>query len=180
VTAAGARYLTGERVGLRALHVDDVGERYVAWMNDPMVIRYLESRYEPNSEQRIRDFVTAAERDPNQQLMAIVRLDGEEHIGNIKLGPINWIHRSADIGIIIGERSEWGKGYATDAIGLLTRHAFATLGLHKLSAGCYAANEGSARAFEKAGFRREGLRREQFFSDGAWVDEILLGRTADD
>jgi [ribosomal protein S5]-alanine N-acetyltransferase len=177
--SAGDDVLTGERIALRALHVDDVGERYLRWMSDPLVIRYLESRYEPNSLQRVREFVAGVEADPNQQLMAIVRLDGEEHIGNIKLGPINWIHRTADIGIIIGERDEWGKGYATDAIVLMTEHAFRTLGLHKLNAGCYAPNEGSARAFEKAGWTREGVRRRQYYSDGAWVDEILLGRTAD-
>ena len=175
-----APQLTGARIALRALHVDDVGERYVRWMSDPLVIRYLESRFAPNSAERIRAFVQSMNDSPDNQLMAIVRRDGDEHIGNIKLGPINWIHRSADVGIIIGERDQWGKGYATDAIALLTEHAFTTLGLHKLNAGCYAGNKGSARAFEKAGWRREGLRREQYYCDGTWVDEILLGRAAGD
>ena len=173
-------HLAGSRIALRTLFVEDVTDRYVGWMGDALVIRYLESRHAPNSAERVRAFVAAIQADPDQHLMAIRLRDGDEHIGNIKLGPINRIHRSADIGIIIGERAHWGKGYATEAITLMTEHAFSTLGLHKLNAGCYAPNEGSARAFEKAGWTREGLRRRQYLSDGGWVDEILVGRAADD
>jgi [ribosomal protein S5]-alanine N-acetyltransferase len=172
--------LEGSRIRLRTLRVEDVTERYVGWMSDPLVTQYLESRHAPSSAERVREFVATTHADPDQHLMAILLLEGDEHIGNIKLGPINRIHGTADIGIIIGEQAHWGKGYATEAIGLMTEHAFATLGLLKLNAGCYAPNEGSARAFEKAGWTREGLRRRQYLSDGARVDEILVGRAADD
>jgi RimJ/RimL family protein N-acetyltransferase len=180
VSAPARIRLDGPRVTLVTLHVEDVTERYVRWMSDPLVIRYLESRHAPSSAERVREFVATTQADADQHLMAIRLQDGDEHIGNIKLGPVNRVHRSADIGIIIGERDQWGKGYATEAIALMTDHAFGTLGLHKLNAGCYAPNEGSARAFEKAGWTREGLRRAQYLSDGEWVDEILVGRAADD
>ncbi|MDC4205803.1 MAG: GNAT family protein [Candidatus Manganitrophus sp.] len=91
------------------------------------------------------------------------------------MGPIQWIHRLADIGLLIGEKDCWGKGYATEAIQLVSDYAFNVLNLHKVAAGCYGPNEGSARAFQKAGFVVEGVRKEQFYTNGSYVDDILLG-----
>src|SRR5205814_2669717 len=104
-----------------------------------------------------------------------VRKDNDQHIGNIKLGPIHWIHRYAEIGLLIGEKSCWGQGYASEAIRLVTTYAFERLNLHKVTAGCYATNVGSVRAFEKAGFVREGVRPRHCFCEGTYVDLILLG-----
>lgn len=162
---------------LRELTPGEVSDRYVAWLNDPQVNRYLESRFVCHTAESVRSFVAATADDDASRLFGMF-LDGTRHIGNIKIGPINTQHRSADVGLIIGERSEWGRGYATEAIAQATRHGFDVLGLRKLNAGCYAGNVGSARAFEKAGWEREGLRRSQFVCDGQRVDEILLGIAA--
>jgi RimJ/RimL family protein N-acetyltransferase len=69
----------------------------------------------------------------------------------------------------------WGRGIGHRAIALVCRFAFQQLNLNRLTAGCYARNIGSARAFEKAGFKREGLLPAHWFCDGEYVDEILLG-----
>jgi RimJ/RimL family protein N-acetyltransferase len=100
------------------------------------------------------------------------------HVGNIKLGTINTCHRRADIGIILGIESLWGKGYACEAIEALASYAFGSLRLHKLTAGCYASNTGSLRAFLKAGFVQEGLQKEQCFLENQWEDVALLGMIA--
>ena len=78
------------------------------------------------------------------------------HIGNIKLGPIHWLHRRADLSLFIGERKYWGQGYASEAIALVRDWAFRELDLQKLNAGIYSGNHGSRRAFEKCGFELEG------------------------
>jgi RimJ/RimL family protein N-acetyltransferase len=98
------------------------------------------------------------------------------HIGNIKLGPINRHHGTGDIGLLIGERSEWGKGHACEAIALFADYAFANLGLAKLTASCYSDNEGSRHAFLKAGFVEEGRRLAQYMSCGKRQDGVMLGR----
>ena len=103
-----------------------------------------------------------------------------QHIGNIKLGPINWIHRFGDISLLIGEKDCWVKGYASEAIALITSFAFNVLNLHKLRAGCYSNNLGSARAFEKVGYIREGLLKKQWLQNGEFQDEILLGLCAEE
>lgn len=171
-----SRFITGERVYLREVRPSDVGEAYYAWMNDPEVTRYLESRFYPQSLEGLREFVAGKLGDPASVFLAIVLHEGDRHIGNIKLGPIDWIHRTGDVGLLIGEKDCWGKGYATEAIALVTGYAFGALNLRKVTASCYGGNEGSARAFQRAGFEVEGVRREQFYSDGGYVDQILLGR----
>ena len=83
------------------------------------------------------------------------------HIGNIKLGPIHWLHRRADLSLFIGERKYWGQGYASEAIALVRDWAFRELDLQKLNAGIYSGNHGSRRAFEKCGFELEGTLRQR-------------------
>ena len=168
-------FLVGERIYLREVRPSDVNENYYRWMNDPEVIQYLESRFHSNSRESLKAYVQIYDGDTDTIFLAIILKEKEQHIGNIKLGPINWYHRFGDIGIIIGDKEYWGKGYAAEAISLLSEHAFKNLNLHKLTAGCYKPNEGSLRAFEKAGFETEGVRKKHCFFNGKYVDAILLG-----
>lgn len=168
-------FLEGKRICLREVRPSDVNERYYRWMNDPEITRFLESRFAPNAIENLRDYVAGKLEDRDNIFLAIVLKEEDRHIGNIKLGPIQWIHRLADIGLLIGEKDCWGKGYATEAIQLVSHYAFNVLNLHKVAAGCYGPNEGSARAFRKAGFVVEGVRKEQFYANGSYVDDILLG-----
>lgn len=152
-----------------------MGDRYLAWMNDAGTTRFLESRFAPHTHDSLVAYVRAQAADPASMFAGIFLHEADRHIGNLKLGPIDERHGTADVGIVIGEQDCRGHGYAAEAIALITAHATATLGLRKLTAGCYAPNEASARAFERAGWRREALRPAQYLLDGEPADEILLG-----
>lgn len=168
-------FLVGKRIYLREVRPSDVNERYYRWMNDPEVTYFLESKFYPNSLEGLREYVTSKLGDHDNVFLAIVLKEGDRHIGNIKLGPINWIHRFGDVGLIIGEKDCWGQGYATEAISLIARYAFDVLNLHKLTAGCHATNFGSLKAFQKAGFVVEGVRQQHLYCNGVYVDVVLLG-----
>jgi len=168
-------FINGVRLYLREVRQSDVNENYYRWMNDKDVNQYLESRFYPNSMDTITEFVKSKQADFNNVFLAIILKKNNEHIGNIKLGPINWIHKRGDVGIMIGEKNHWGKGYATEAIKLLAEYAFVTLGLHKLVAGCYDLHLGSAEAFKKSGFEIEGVLKSHSFCEGRYVDVIKLG-----
>ena len=170
--------LRGNRLNLRSLRPDDATPTYIDWLRDPEVMRYLESRFSEQTPEGLASYIETTIADPDTYFLAIILAEGARHIGNIKLGPVERQHRRGDIGLIIGERDCWGKGYATEAISMLSSWAFADLGLHKLTAGAYGTNKGSIRAFIRAGFRVEARRPEHYLSDGAWVDSILLGRIA--
>lgn len=169
-------WISGEKITLRELHSEDVSEDYVNWMNDFEVVRFTESRFSRHDLSSIKQFVRAFKENQNSVLLGIFSKQEKVHIGNIKLGPINWRHKFADIGLILGRKTFWRQGLATEAITLLCQYAFADLRLHKLTSGCYFSNKGSIRSFQKAGFTQEGLRRKHVASESGWEDVIEFGK----
>ncbi len=81
---------------------------------------------------------------------------------------------------MIGVKSEWGKGRASEAMALRTDYAFRQLNLHKLMSGAFLENEPSKRALMKAGYREVGIEREHFFREGTWHDHWLCEVRRDD
>ncbi len=167
--------LKARRIYLRVLRPSDVNAAYCRWMNDPLVIQYLESRFQKADKTSIRNFVRSVNLDSVSCLFGIRINETHQHIGNVKLGPLDIHHRRSEIGILIGETSFWGKGYASEAISLIVKFALEDLGLHKLTAGCYAPNEGSVGLFKKCGFSVDGIRKAHCFYDGDFVDAIQFG-----
>lgn len=170
------KFIEGERVFLREVRQEDVTEQYYNWMNDQEITRYTESRFYPVSIGQLQSYVNSLDGKRDSVFMAIIDKASLQHIGNIKLGGIDWIHRRADIGIIIGAKTYWGQGYASEAITLISEYALNKLNLHKVWAGCYANNVGSIKAFLKAGFVQEGIQRKHCYCDGDYADVVLLGK----
>lgn len=171
--------LTGAICRLSILRPEQVTQTYVEWLNDPDVNRYLEIRFRTSTLEMVRDEV-AAFPDKGVYLFGVYALEDGSHIGNIRLGPVNWRHLRAGIGLQIGSKRHWGRGYASEAIALISRFGIETLGVKKLVAGVYEPNEGSTRAFEKAGFKREALLPNYWECGGERVGEVLLGLDAQD
>lgn len=167
--------LKGEKIYLRRLTEEDATQEYADWMNDPEVNQYLESRFYPQTIETTKAFIRSVTNENNYQF-GIFDKETNKHIGNIKIGSINHYHRFADIGFLIGEKSYWGKGIATEAIRLATEFAFNTLKLHKLWGGAYSPNMGSVRAFLKNGYQQEGAKKNQYLCHGVYVDDILFGK----
>lgn len=166
-----------ERVELFLLLPEHVNSNYVNWLSDPVVNRYLESRFVNHTEQSTREFVRRCLDDPQALFLGIrSREQHFEHVGNIKLGPIDLRHGLAEVGILVGERAAWGRGVAREAITAITNIARDQLGLRKLTAGCYASNLGSQKAFQHAGFEIEGERRDHFLQDGRPESLVLMAR----
>lgn len=169
-----APFLMGDQVYLRKLTASDVGGNYVEWMNDEEVTRYLESGYFPTSSEDVAAYVEDQSRSDDVVFLSIVERGTDDHVGNIKLGPINWIYRRSKIGLIIGEKEKWGSGYGTAAVELLTEHALRQLNLHKIVAQCYEPNVGSKAVFEKAGYETEARLTRHAYCDGEYVDVFVL------
>jgi RimJ/RimL family protein N-acetyltransferase len=163
--------LGGDRIKLRAPALEDL-PAFTRWFADPEVTRYLLRRYPPSPAQEAEWFETMATSDKDL-VWAVVARDGELVIGVIGLHRIDWQHRHAWIEIVLGERSVWGKGYATEALRLCTDHAFHELGLEKVLASVYSGNEHSIRMAEKLGYRQCGLLCRNAFFAGEWHDEWL-------
>jgi [ribosomal protein S5]-alanine N-acetyltransferase len=172
--------LDGALVRLRPMTTADAQGPYLTWMNDPEVTRYLESRFQSYEPSDLASYIEATTSDSSNHFFAIELAESGQHVGNIKLGPVEARHGRGDIGIIVGDRSVWGRGIATEAVRLLTGWAFAELGLRKVTAGAYSTNVGSVKAFERAGFHIEAIRARHYVSDEGTVDAVLLARFAGD
>lgn len=169
------RFLLGESIYLRPLRQEDLEGNYLSWLNDPEVTAFMDSGILPYSEAQLRDFVAAtAASSSTNVLLAIVDRRSDAHMGNVKLGPIDWIHRKATFGILVGEREFWGRGICREATALMVRYAFRKLGLNRVDLGVVAEHTSAIRCYEQVGFRREGVLRESQFRDGAFLDTIWM------
>ncbi|WLQ44000.1 GNAT family protein [Streptomyces laculatispora] len=98
-----------------------------------------------------------------------------EPIGFLHLALIERAHRRCRLGIVIGEKDLWGRGYGQLAAARAVDHAFDVLGLDRITAEVFADNPRSVRMFENLGFVREGVMRESIQRDGQRVDELIFG-----
>jgi ribosomal-protein-alanine N-acetyltransferase len=171
--------LRTDRLLLRTLDAGDATARYLGWLSDTEVNRYLESRLSTHTLDSLRAFIAQCNASADELLLGICLADGR-HVGNIKLGPVNAFHRHAAVGLLIGERDCWGRGYASEAIGRVAAHAFDALEVEKLYAGCYASNVASLRAFLKAGFVEESRQKSFWRSGEIREDNIQVGLTRAD
>ena len=156
-------------VMIRPLSLADVTDTYIAWMQDPEVTRYLVSGFVPQSRETIEAFVRSLTW-PHAAAFAVC-VDAR-HVGNVNLRTIDWIHRHAEVGILIGDRSVWRTGVASQAVRLVTEYARA-LGLRRLWAGT--CGQGARRLFESLGWMTEGCQHEHMRINGAWQDHSLFG-----
>lgn len=167
-------FLSSEKTALRPIALSDSSAAYLSWMNDREVTKGLETGIFPTTKEDLDSFLKSITASKNNVMLAIVDRESDTHIGNIKLGNINWIHRHAELGILIGEKKFWGKGHGTEACKLVVDYAFAQLNLHKVWLAVFSDNPGAYNIYHKMGFREEGRLREHVFTEGKYVDKILM------
>ena len=171
--------IEGNNIYLDEMKFSFIGKTYLSWMNDKTVNQFLESSFQRWTIIKLKQYISEITIDLHNLFLAIVLKNGNKHIGNIKIGPINTFHKFADLGLVIGDKSEWGKGYGTEAINLATDYAFQKLKLHKMSAGVYANNIASYKAFIKAGYAKIGIMKKHRLYKGKYVDEIIVEKIND-
>jgi len=111
---------------------------------------------------------------------AICLTEGSRHIGNCGLMGIDRDNRTATLGIFIGERDCRGRGFGTEAVRTLCRFAFEEMDLRKIRLDTHAGNEAALKAYERVGFRREGLLRQEFYRHGRALDVVRMGLLRDE
>lgn len=170
---AATPLIRGNRVVLRAREPEDA-ERAFRWINDYEVSRFLIMRY-PQSREEEQAWVRNTPKVGFFGLhLSIDTLDGV-HIGNIDLRDVQPENRTAEIGVMIGDKRYWSGGYGSDAVRTLTRFAFQIMNLQKVHLRTYEYNERGQAAFRKAGFREEGRLRRHLYMEGRYWDVLVMG-----
>lgn len=168
-------YLLGKKLYLRPLEESDINQRYLNWINNSKVARFLEVNLFPITKIELMAFYKQQKKSKIDIIFAIVAKNKDMHIGNIKLGNINYVHRYADLGIMIGERDFWDRGYGQEAINLLLNYAFNRLNLNKVILGVYGNHRAAIKCYRKIGFKVEGKIRKLLYFEGKYVDKIIMG-----
>ena len=140
---------------------------YQRWWEDPEVI-YFTPRMGPLSDSQEEEWVKRVGEDPNG-VEWVIEVDGRP-VGFTGIGGINWRHGNGETGLLIGDKTLWRRGIASEAMALRTAFCFRELNLHKIRTRAFMENEASKRALQKAGYRETGVQRQEFFRDGRWRD----------
>lgn len=166
----------GERIRFRSPEREDL-PTFVSWLNDPEVRAGI-SMYLPMSLASEENwFEEMLKRPQNEHPLGIeIQIkDKWKMIGNCGFFNIEAIHRSAEVGIMIGEKSHWNQGYGTEAMQLLLKHGFETLNLNRIFLRVFDNNPRAIRAYEKSGYVHEGRQRQAIFTGGKYVDVLMMG-----
>jgi diamine N-acetyltransferase len=171
----------GERVRLRALERSDVAQCY-EWVNDPEVTAGL-ALFLPMSTLDEEKWFESSTQRPQETKPLVIEVREGEHwrmIGNCSFFDLDWVTRSAEFGIMIGDKTVWNQGYGTEAILLLLRHGFLTLNLNRIGLKVFTENERAIRAYEKAGFVHEGRMRQAVYKHGKYQDVLFMSVLRDE
>ena len=163
--------LEGKRIYLSPMNVEDV-EIFTEWMNDFYITDYIGRSYQTITLQEEKAYLEKDEN--NKNIFAIIDTSSNEIIGTIGLNKVDSINRTATLGIFIGDRNYWSKGYGTEAIQLILDFGFNYLNLNNIDLAVMEFNERAIKCYKKCGFKEIGRRRKCKFLNGKYYDSILM------
>lgn len=172
-----AKRYDAQRVFLRPLEEADIDARYVAWFSDPDVTQFLRSRNFSADDSKA--YLRKGRETLSYFMYAVCLTLSGRHIGNLKIGPINRIYGVADLVTVIGDKTYWGKGLASEAIALGSRVAFDVHGIVKLRGTILADNIGSIKAYTRGGWSIEERLHGHYRVDGRAIDAVRVSCFAD-
>lgn len=164
--------IKGKKIYLKNLELYNATTVYCGWLNDLEVNKYLETKNATIDE--LKKYITEKNNNRDCLLLGIFSVDSDKHIGNIKLESINLQNKSAEMGIMVGDKNYWGKGIATEAVKILTDYAFRLLNLDKILLGVISKNKAAIKVYQKSGFRVEKINKDAKNHNGILYDQIIM------
>ena len=172
--------LDGELTRLRAVELTDV-DRFYCWVNDLDVTEHLAIVYPMSMAAEQAWAEQAIRRNSYGHLtFAVDVIETGEHVGNCGLHDVHPVDRVAELGVMIGAKDHWGKGYAFDALGMLLAFAFRSMNLRRVMLRADANHARAIALYERLGFRDEGVQRGAHWSRGRALDFRVMGIMRDE
>jgi len=168
------KYLANDIITLRAIEPEDI-ELLYSWENDPEIwevshtlvpySKYILALYIKNSDKDIYE---------TKQLRLMIDTNEGKTVGAIDLFDFEPHHSRVGVGLLIHNKEDRSKGYASEALDLLISFCFKKLNIHQMYANIESRNKISLGLFEKHGFRICGTKKEWLRTDSGWKDEMML------
>ena len=165
----------GEKVCLRAYKEEDISIA-TSLVNDKELKKFLVTGVPfPTSPWEEESWVKSQKsNEKGEYNFAIEDIKTKKYIGGCGIQHVNWLARVAVVGIMIGDKDYWGKGYGTDAMRVLMKFIFEDMNIHKIRLSTFSFNSRAKRCYEKCGFQVEGILKDEIFKDGKYYDEIIM------
>lgn len=168
------KILVGNKVFLDYFSPEDITEGYIGWLNDPEVVRFSNQRFIIHTNKSCKNYLCSFKNTDNLFLKVIDK-EKNEMIGTMTAYYLSQ-HKTIDVGILIGKRSVWGKGYGGDAWCVLIEWLGKQPFIRKITAGTMRPNQGMIRVIEKSGMTLEAIRPRQELLDGQPQDLLYYGK----
>ena len=112
--------------------------------------------------------------DLSKIVLSVHLLENEKHVGNSGFYDIDYLHRRAELWMLIGEKTCWGKGYGKQIVQLMLSYGFDSLNLNRIFLHVRHDHPRAVKLYENAGFKAEGVLREQYFMQGKYVNVLVM------
>lgn len=162
--------IVGKKVNLVALEREHLKLLH-EWANDPELRRIVGPYFPVSMREKEKWFEQVAVSENKKVFM--IQTKDRKNIGYMYLN-VDWVHRKAELAVAIGEKKYWGKGYGTDAVITLLNHGFFELDLNKIYVYVFAFNKPAIRIYEKCGFKREGVLKQDYLIRGKYHDRLVM------
>jgi len=161
----------------RALEIDDY-RTSILWRKNDKIWEKLGGQHYFVSEAYEKKWVEQKILTPNKNeiILAICLEEDNKYVGNVYLTDIDWLNRSAQLHILIGEESVWGKGIGTKVICKIVEYAFDQRNIHRVYSHILSTNLSSMRIHEKCGFTKEGLLHDAAYKNGCYHDLVIVSK----
>lgn len=167
----------GEKVILRAYKEEDI-DVATKLVNDKELKKFLVNFIPfPTSNWEEEEWVKSQKSNKEGTYnFAIEDIETNKYIGGCGINSVNWLARVATVGIMIGDKDYWGKGYGTDAMKVLIDFIFNNMNINKIRLSVFSFNERAIKSYERCGFEVEGVLKNEIFKDGKYYDEIIMSK----
>lgn len=167
--------LVGDRIYLspKGTSEEEI-EKFTKWMNDFEVTDYTGRSAQIVTLPGEKEYLENSAKNSKNKNFNIVELNTDKLIGTLGLEDINWIERSAVLGIFIGEEDYRSNGYGTEAIKLLLEFGFKYFNLHSIRLDLIEVNERAHKCYLKCGFKDSGRSREEVFINGRYYNKLHM------
>lgn len=165
--------ISGEKISLGPLSKSYL-PIYTKWINDFETNSYLAKFVKPITSENEEDWYTTVNKAEDSINFTVFDSQTKKPIGTVGLFRIDHVHKTAELGIMIGDKNYWSKGYGTETVRVMTDYGVTCLGLHNIMLRVYSYNPRAVKAYQNAGFKIVGRLREAKRLAGKRFDIIIM------
>jgi len=168
-------FMNSTQIHLRAIDKKDANLNYLSWLQDEEITKGLLTGYFPSTLTDLENYIQSVHDNERSIMFAICENVNDKHIGNVKIDNFDWIARTVELGLLIGDKNYWGKGIGSEVCKLTIDYVFQTLNFRKIILTVYENNPRAIDLYKKNGFKEEGCLKKHVFVRGEYFDKYYMG-----